>query len=100
MTMLFASHTVPSVFEGIANTVGVIVLLLEFGMLRAPLFRAQVRLYAGQSLTISARGLLSGGVLSSVAHLANFYKRLTVWSVSVVLVDVPADRWRRARGER
>lgn len=53
MGPLAVSHTVPSVFEGIANTVAVIVLLLEFGMLRASLFRAQVRLYAGQSLTIS-----------------------------------------------
>jgi hydrogenase-4 component E len=53
MGPLAVSHAVPSVFEGIANTVAVIVLLLEFGMLRASLFRAQVRLYAGQSLTIS-----------------------------------------------
>jgi hydrogenase-4 component E len=42
------------VFEGIANTVAVVVLLLEFGMLRASLLRSQVRLYAGQSLAIAA----------------------------------------------
>lgn len=53
MGPLAAGHTAPSVFEGIANTVAIIVLLLEFGMLRAALLRAQVRLYAGQSLTIS-----------------------------------------------
>jgi hydrogenase-4 component E len=47
------SPAVPSVFDGTANTVAVIVLLLEFGMLRASLFRAQVRLYAGQSLAVS-----------------------------------------------
>jgi hydrogenase-4 component E len=53
MSMLAASQTVPTVFDGIANTVAVVVLLLEFGMLRATLLRSQVRLYAGQSLAVS-----------------------------------------------
>lgn len=53
MSALAASHTVPTVFDGIANTVAVVVLLLEFGMLRATLLRSQVRLYAGQSLAVS-----------------------------------------------
>jgi hydrogenase-4 component E len=53
MTALAASQTVPTVFDGIANTVAVVVLLLEFGMLRATLLRSQVRLYAGQSLAVS-----------------------------------------------
>lgn len=53
MSALAASHTVPTVFDGIANTVAVAVLLLEFGMLRATLLRSQVRLYAGQSLAVS-----------------------------------------------
>ncbi|MDO5743149.1 MAG: hypothetical protein Q4P23_01665 [Micrococcaceae bacterium] len=44
---------VPSVFEGTANTIAVIVLLMEFGMLRAALLRAQVQLYAAQSLAVS-----------------------------------------------
>jgi len=43
----------PSVFDGTANTVAVVVLLLEFLMLRAALLRAQVRLYAAQSLAVS-----------------------------------------------
>lgn len=42
--------SVPTVFEGVANTVAVVVLLLEFLMLRAALLRSQVRLYAWQSL--------------------------------------------------
>lgn len=50
---LAAGHPVPTVFEGIANTVALVVLLLEFGMLRAGLLRTQVRLYAGQSLAVS-----------------------------------------------
>ncbi len=48
-----AGHPVPTVFDGIANTVALVVLLLEFGMLRAGLLRTQVRLYAGQSLAVS-----------------------------------------------
>jgi hydrogenase-4 component E len=35
-----ASHSVPTVFDGVANTVALVVLLLEFGMLRAALLRA------------------------------------------------------------
>lgn len=45
--------TVPSFYAGTANTVAVIVLLLEFGMLRAALLRSQVRLYAAQSFVVS-----------------------------------------------
>lgn len=44
---------VPSVFDGTANTVAVVVLLLEFLMLRAALLRAQIRLYALQSVAVS-----------------------------------------------
>lgn len=44
---------VPSVFDGTVNTLAVIVLLLEFLMLRSALLRAQVRLYAAQSLVVS-----------------------------------------------
>ncbi|HYB35749.1 MAG TPA: hydrogenase [Mycobacterium sp.] len=46
--------SVPSVFSGTASTIALIVLLLEFGMLRQALLRGQVRLYAGQSLAVSA----------------------------------------------
>ena len=53
MSALAVSQSVPTVFDGIANTVAVVVLLLEFGMLRAALLRSQVRLYAGQSLAVS-----------------------------------------------
>lgn len=46
--------SVPTVFGGTASTIALIVLLLEFGMLRQALLRGQVRLYAGQSLAVSA----------------------------------------------
>lgn len=45
--------TAPSVFDGLANTIAVVVLLFEFMMLRSALLRAQVRLYAAQSLMVS-----------------------------------------------
>lgn len=53
--MLFrlAAVQAPTVFDGTADTIAVIVLLLEFGMLRAALLRAQVQLYAVQSLAVS-----------------------------------------------
>lgn len=52
---------VPSVFEGVANTIAVVVLLVEFLMLRAALLRAQVRLYAVQSLAVSVLAAVVAG---------------------------------------
>lgn len=45
--------TPPGVYEGIANGLAVLMVLTEFGMLKATLSRDQVRLYAGQSLIVS-----------------------------------------------
>lgn len=84
MSMLAAGHTPPSVFEGIANTVAVIVLLLEFGMLRASLFRAQVRLFAGQSLTIS----VLAAVVAFGRDIPELYA-LAVLSLLLKVVVVP-----------
>lgn len=53
LVLAAAAPAAPSFFDGSANTVAVIALLLEFGMLRASLFRAQVRLYAAQSFVVS-----------------------------------------------
>lgn len=43
----------PGVYAAIANGLAVLVLLTEFAMLRTALLRAQVRLYAAQSLLVS-----------------------------------------------
>lgn len=51
--LVAATPSVPSTFDGTANTLAVLVLLLEFLMLRAALLRAQVRLYAAQSLVVT-----------------------------------------------
>lgn len=53
MSAAAVAATVPSVYEGAANTVAVLVLLIEFMMLRSALLRAQVRLYAAQSFAVS-----------------------------------------------
>jgi hydrogenase-4 component E len=43
----------PSTYDGVAAVLALIVLLTEFAMLRAPLLRSQVRLYAFQSLIVT-----------------------------------------------
>ncbi|WP_020502524.1 hypothetical protein [Sciscionella marina] len=45
--------TPPGTYAGVANVLAVLVLLSEFAMLRAALLRAQMRLYAAQSLLVS-----------------------------------------------
>lgn len=50
----------PSTVNGVASTIAVLVLLVEFGMLRAGLLRSQVRLYAVQSLIASLLAVFLG----------------------------------------
>lgn len=46
-------HPTPTVFAGVSTSIAALVLLTEFAMLRAALLRAQLRLYAAQSLLLS-----------------------------------------------
>jgi hydrogenase-4 component E len=86
MSLLAASsNSVPSVFDGTASTVAVIVLLLEFMMLRAALLRAQVRLYAAQSLAVS----LLAVVVASGRDIPELYVLAAV-SFALKAVVVPA----------
>lgn len=82
--MPIASQYVPTVFDGIANTVALIVLLLEFAMLRAALFRGQIRLYAAQSLAVS----VLAAVIASGHHVPELYV-LAVLSLLLKAVVVP-----------
>lgn len=84
MSVLAASQTVPTVFDGIANTVAVVMLLLEFGMLRATLLRSQVRLYAGQSLAVS----VLAAVVAYGRNVPELYA-LAVLSLLLKVVVVP-----------
>lgn len=52
--LLAATPAVPSTFSAVAEGITVLVLLSEFAMLRAPLIRSQLRLYAFQSLAVTA----------------------------------------------
>ncbi|MGI8433765.1 MAG: hypothetical protein ACR2LE_03370 [Nocardioidaceae bacterium] len=61
VSLASAGAGVPSVFDGVSNTVAIVVLLLEFLMLRAALLRAQVRLYALQSLAVSVLAAVVAG---------------------------------------
>ena len=48
----------PGVYQGAANVIAAVMLLLEFGMLRQALIRDQIRLYAAQSALISVLAIV------------------------------------------
>jgi hydrogenase-4 component E len=74
----------PGVFAGTANVIAVLVLLIEFGMLRQALLRDQVRLYAAQSLVVSALAV----VVAATQHLPELYA-LAALSFTLKVVIVP-----------
>lgn len=74
----------PGVYAGVANGLAVLVLLTEFAMLRTALLRAQVRVYAAQSLLVS--------VLAVVVALARDVPELYVLaglSLALKVIVVP-----------
>ncbi|ORW08658.1 hydrogenase [Mycobacterium kyorinense] len=81
---LAGNQFVPTVYDGTANTVALIVLLLEFGMLRQAMLRGQVRLYAGQSLAVS----VLAGVVAFHHHVPELYA-LAVLSFLLKVIAVP-----------
>ncbi|HTW97129.1 MAG TPA: hypothetical protein VMD59_00045, partial [Acidimicrobiales bacterium] len=76
--------TAPSTFSGAANVIAVLVLLSEFAMLRAPLLRSQVRLYAFQSLVVTSLAV----VVAATKHVDDLYV-LAVLSFALKVVIVP-----------
>jgi hydrogenase-4 component E len=75
----------PSVFVGSANVVAILVLLTEFAMLRAPLLRSQVRLYAFQSLVVSGLAV----IVAASRHIDELYALAAV-SLALKVIAVPA----------
>lgn len=73
------------VFEGATNIIAVLVLLVEFLMLRAALLRAQVRLYALQSLLIAA--------LAAVVAVGRDIPELWILAVVSLAFKVVAVPW-------
>lgn len=79
--VLAGTVAAPSVLSGGADVIAVGVLLAEFGMLRQALLRDQVRLYAAQSVLLSALAV----VLAAGRHLPELY---VLAAVSLVLKAV------------
>jgi hydrogenase-4 component E len=74
----------PGVYEGAANVIAAVMLLLEFGMLRQALARDQVRLYAAQSALISVLAV----VIAADRNLPDLYA-LAALSAALKVVAVP-----------
>jgi hydrogenase-4 component E len=74
----------PGVYEGTANVIAALMLLLEFGMLRQALVRDQVRLYAVQSALISVLAI----VIAADRDLPDLYA-LAGLSAALKVVVVP-----------
>lgn len=74
----------PGVFAGAATAVSILVLLVEFGMLRALLLRTQVRLYALQSLLVAVLAV----VVAAARSIPELYA-LAALSLLLKVVIVP-----------
>jgi hydrogenase-4 component E len=85
-------YHVPSTYEGVTAGMAILVLLSEFAMLRAPLLRSQVRLYAFQSFVVSG---LAAFVAAS-EHINELYV-LAGLSLMLKVVVVPGLVLRRLR---
>ena len=84
----------PSVYTGGANVIAVLILLLEFGMLRQALVRDQIRLYAAQAGLISVLAVIVG----AVHHLPELYV-LAALSAALKVVVIPLVLGRLLRGD-
>jgi len=74
----------PGVYQGAANVIAAVMLLLEFGMLRQALVRDQIRLYAAQSALISVLAI----VIAADRNLPDLYA-LAGLSAALKVVAVP-----------
>lgn len=74
----------PGVYQGAANVIAAVMLLLEFGMLRQALVRDQIRLYMAQSALISVLAI----VIAADRNLPDLYA-LAGLSAALKVVAVP-----------
>jgi hydrogenase-4 component E len=77
--------SIPSTYDGVAAGLSLLVLLTEFAMLRAPLLRSQVRLYAFQSLVVTGLALY----VAASKHIGELYV-LAGLSLLLKVVVVPS----------
>ena len=74
----------PGAYQGAANAIAAVMLLIEFGMLRQALARDQVRLYMAQSALISVLAI----VIAADRNLPDLYA-LAALSAALKVVAVP-----------
>jgi hydrogenase-4 component E len=91
--VLVSTVAAPSALSGAANVIAVGMLLAEFGMFRQALLRDQVRLYAAQSVLLSALAI----VVAATRHLPELYV-LAGLSFALKAVIVPIVLRRLLRG--
>jgi len=77
-------NAAPGIYQGAANVIAALMLLLEFGMLRQALVRDQVRLYAAQSALLSVLAI----VIAADRNLPDLYA-LAGLSAALKVVVVP-----------
>ena len=77
-------NTAPGVYQGAANVIAALMLLLEFGMLRQAMIRDQVRLYMAQSALISVLAV----VIAADRNLPDLYA-LAALSGALKVVAIP-----------
>ena len=81
---LTAPVQAPGVYQGVANVIAAVMLLIEFGMLRQALARDQIRLYMAQSALISVLAV----VIAADRNLPDLYA-LAALSAALKVVAVP-----------
>jgi hydrogenase-4 component E len=74
----------PGIYQGVANVIAAVMLLIEFGLLRQALARDQVRLYMAQSALISVLAV----VIAADRNLPDLYA-LAALSAALKVVAVP-----------
>ncbi|MFY9806222.1 MAG: hydrogenase [Pseudonocardiaceae bacterium] len=82
----------PSSFAGLTTALAVLMLVIEFGMLQATLLRAQIRLYATQSVVISVLAV----VVAFARDVPELYG-LAAFSVLLKVIAVPLVMFRLLR---
>ena len=86
----------PVFSPALANVIAVLVLVIEFGMLRQTLLRDQVRLYAAQSLVVSVLAV----VVAATHHLPELYALAGLsFVLKVVIVPLVVMRLMRDAGD-
>jgi hydrogenase-4 component E len=82
----------PSSYAGLTTALAVLMLVIEFGMLQATLLRAQIRLYAAQSVVISVLAV----VVAFARDVPELYG-LAAFSVLLKVIAVPLVMFRLLR---